>query len=141
MHEDQPWLKKEDKILRAGESMRENTRDGEVKTQVDERKIKCEVRRKGRIVEKKRRVREKRYLSCLATRCEMKSVIFKRKPIIFLIYKEALINTHDLDSSLSSVVVSLLHEYGDLFLKRFQEYYHLLGKSSIKLNLCLEHLF
>ena len=41
--------------------------------------------------------------------------LFLNNPIIVLLYKEALLNTNRLDTSLSSSIVALLHEFEDVF--------------------------
>ena len=41
--------------------------------------------------------------------------MFLNKPKIVLLYKEALFNTNQLDTSLPSSIVSLLHEFEDVF--------------------------
>ena len=97
-------------MLRAGEPKRGNTRDGENETQVKERKNK-------KSVEKRKEGKERKQLNYLATRSEIKNALYEKKPIIVLVYKEALINTNELNSSVPSVVVALLQDYGDLFPK------------------------
>ena len=42
---------------------------------------------------------------------ELKSSFYSNKPMFVLLYKQALLNNNDLDSSLSSVVSSLLQEF------------------------------
>ena len=46
---------------------------------------------------------------------EVKRALFLNKPMIVLLYKEALFNTNQLDTSLPSSIVSLLHEFVDVF--------------------------
>ena len=41
--------------------------------------------------------------------------MFLNKPMIVLLYKEAFLNTNEIDSALPSSVVSLLQEYDDVF--------------------------
>jgi hypothetical protein len=43
------------------------------------------------------------------------SVFFANKPMIFLVYGEAYFNSNDLDYAITSVVVSLLQEFDDVF--------------------------
>ena len=61
---------------------------------------------------------------------ELKSVFYSKKPMFVLLYKETLLETNDLDSSLPSIVSSLLQEFkyvipeddpGDLPLKETKE--------------------
>ena len=47
---------------------------------------------------------------------EVRSVYFTNKPMILLVYKEAYINTNDLDHIMPSAVISLLREFDDMFL-------------------------
>ena len=48
---------------------------------------------------------------------EVKKALFLNKPMIVLLYKEALFNTNQLDTSLPSSIVSLLQEFEDVFLE------------------------
>ena len=64
---------------------------------------------------KKGESEKKKQLSCFATKSEIESAMSEKKPLIVLIYKEALISTNDVNSSLLRFVVSLLQEYKDLF--------------------------
>ena len=48
---------------------------------------------------------------------EVKRVMFLNKPMIVLLYKEALFNTDQLDTSLPSSIVFLLQEFKDVFLE------------------------
>jgi hypothetical protein len=43
--------------------------------------------------------------------------MFSNQPMIVLLYKEALLNTNELDLALPSSIVSLLQEYEDVFLE------------------------
>ena len=46
---------------------------------------------------------------------EVKRALFLNNPMIVFLYKEALFNTNQLDTSLSSSIVSLLQEFEDVF--------------------------
>ena len=46
---------------------------------------------------------------------DVKNAFYTNQPIFVLLYKEVCFNTNELDESLPSVVVSLLHEYEDMF--------------------------
>jgi hypothetical protein len=46
---------------------------------------------------------------------EIKRAMFSKQPMIVLLYKEALLNTNELDIALPSSIVSLLQEYEDVF--------------------------
>ena len=48
---------------------------------------------------------------------EIKRAMFSNKPLIVLLYKDALLNTNELDIALPSSIVSLLQEYEDVFPK------------------------
>ena len=48
---------------------------------------------------------------------EVKRALFLNKPMIVLLYKETLFNTDQLDTSLSSLIVSILQEFEDVFPK------------------------
>ena len=48
---------------------------------------------------------------------EVNRALFLNKPMIVLLYKEALFNTNQLDTSLPSSIVSLLQEFEDIFLE------------------------
>ena len=54
-------------------------------------------------------------MSIYARESEIKRNLLARKPMIVLLYKEAFLNTNELDSSLPSVVVSLLQEFDYVF--------------------------
>ena len=62
-----------------------------------------------------------------AKRALIKFVFFTNKLMVLLVYKETYLNANKLDSLISSVVVSLLQKYDDLFLETI-----LRGLSSIK---------
>jgi hypothetical protein len=46
---------------------------------------------------------------------EIKRAMFSNQPMIVLLYKEALLNTNELDLALPSSIASLLQEYKDVF--------------------------
>ena len=48
---------------------------------------------------------------------EVKRALFLNKPMIVLLYKETLFNTNQLDTSLPSLIVSILQVFADVFLK------------------------
>lgn len=59
--------------------------------------------------------KEKQHLSVFAKESEIKRAYFSNQPMLVLLYKEAYLNTNDLDSSLPSIVVTLLQEFEDVF--------------------------
>ena len=58
---------------------------------------------------------ERRQRNFYARTSEVKRALISKRPMIVLMYKEALFNTNQLESSLPSVVVSLLQEFEDVF--------------------------
>ena len=65
---------------------------------------------------KEKEEQRKRKESFYTKKSEIKSVFYSNKPMFVLLYKETLLNINDLDSSLPSVVSSLLYEFEDVFL-------------------------
>ena len=63
-------------------------------------------------------LREKeRKTNFYARASEVKRALFLNKPMIVLLYKEALFNTNQLYTSLTSSIVYLLQEFEDVFLE------------------------
>ena len=60
-------------------------------------------------------MREKKKTSFYAKTSDVKSAFYTNQPIFILLYRGACFNTNELDKSLSSIVVSLLQEYEDMF--------------------------
>ena len=52
---------------------------------------------------------------------DVRRALISKQPMIILMYKEALLNTNTDNSSLPSVVMSLLQEYTDLFPKELPQ--------------------
>ncbi|KAL2246177.1 UNVERIFIED_CONTAM: Transposon Ty3-G Gag-Pol polyprotein [Sesamum indicum] len=65
---------------------------------------------------KKEREEEEKESLLVARKSEIKEALFSRQNLIVLVYKEAMLNSNDLTSSLPSVVTSLLQDYEDVFL-------------------------
>ena len=83
-----------------------------------EQKKKCEKeseRKKKQVTENLRE--NKRKTNFYARASEVKRALFLNKPMIVLLYKEALFNTNQLDTSLPSSIVSLLQKFEDVFLE------------------------
>ena len=59
--------------------------------------------------------KEERKANFYAKASEVKRALITKKPMIVLMYKEAFLNTNQLDSSLPSAVISLLQGYDDVF--------------------------
>ena len=53
-----------------------------------------------------------------ANKSEIKRALCTKQHMILLVYKEALLNANQLDSSLPSTIVSLLQEFDDVFLEQ-----------------------
>ena len=52
-----------------------------------------------------------------AKESEVKRAFFKDQPMILLVYKESYLNLDETNQSLSSLAVSLLQEFDDVFFK------------------------
>ena len=64
---------------------------------------------------KKEREKQEKESLLVARKSEIKEALFSRQNLIVLVYKEAMLNSNDLTSSLPSVVTSLLQDYEDVF--------------------------
>ena len=87
----------------------------EIERRLESEKIKGSERKNDMKVSKEKREKTKRKESLNAKKSEIKSAFHTNKPMFMLLYKEALLNINDLDSSLPRVVSSLLHEYEYVF--------------------------
>ena len=67
-------------------------------------------------MKKEKEEETKRKESFYTKKSEIKSAFYSNKPMFVLLYKEMLLNINNLDSSLLSVVSSLLQEFEDVFL-------------------------
>ena len=85
------------------EILRENGKE----TEINEKEEKRAELNYGRKIERK--------TNFYAKESEVKRTLFLNKPTIVLLYKEALFNTNQLDTSLPSSIVSLLQEVEDVF--------------------------
>ena len=93
---------------REKKKMSENLREQrEKKVEKIEREKKKEESTSERKIERK--------TNFYAKASEIKRAMFLNKPMIVLLYKEAFLNTNEIDSALPSSVVSLLQEYDDVF--------------------------
>ncbi|KAL5801030.1 hypothetical protein ACOSQ3_032662 [Xanthoceras sorbifolium] len=80
----------------------------------DERDVKNESESsKEKEVEEKKR--ETKQVSFYARDSEIKRALFSNQPMIVLLYKEACFSTNEINSSLPSVVVSLLQDFDEVF--------------------------
>ena len=57
-------------------------------------------------------------MSFYARGSEIKRALFSNQPMIVLLYKEACFSANEIDSSLPSVVVSLLQDFDEVFPKK-----------------------
>jgi hypothetical protein len=108
VYEDQVKLKRENELKKNCE------------TESSKKEVEKESERKKESEKKKERVtnmseKQKKQVSFYAKASDVKSAFYANQPIFVLLYKEACFNTNKLDESLSSVVVSLLQEYEDVF--------------------------
>jgi hypothetical protein len=108
VYEDQVKLKRENELKKNCE------------TESSKKEDEKESERKKESEKKKERVtnmseKQKKQVSFYAKVSDVKSAFYANQPIFVLLYKEACFNTNKLDESLSSVVVSLLQEYEDVF--------------------------
>ena len=77
--------------------------------------MKCESEHSESEGKERYTANERKQRNFYAKTSEVKRVLISKRPMIVLMYKEALLNTNQLDSSLPSVVVSLLQEFEDVF--------------------------
>ena len=87
----------------------ENLRENEIETKINEKQKKRAEMNDGRKIERK--------TNFYAKASEVKRVLFLNKPMIIPLYKEALFNTNQFDTSLPSSIISLLQEFEDVFLR------------------------
>ena len=82
---------------------------------------------------------ERKQRNFYAKASEVKQALISKRMMIVLMYKEALLNTNQLDSSLPSIVVSLCRSLRRCFLKRCHMVYHRSKGLNTKLISFLEH--
>ena len=100
VYEDQVRLQKESDQKKKSENQREAEKnEGEKENQ-------------SSTLERKSERKQKNFYAKVS---EIKRAMFSNKPMIVLLYKEALLNTNELDIALPSSIVSLLQEYEDVF--------------------------
>ncbi|GAB2279375.1 hypothetical protein Dimus_039348 [Dionaea muscipula] len=109
VHDDQQMMQEESK--------RENEKKREMEKKSEKNKKESEAKEKKKAKESSEGViKIERKKNCFAKAKEMRQALFFNRPMMVLLYKEAFLNTNELNSSLPSVVVSLLQEYDDVFL-------------------------
>jgi hypothetical protein len=106
VYEDQVRLQKESDQKKESEQKKksENQRGAE--------KNEREKENKSLALERKSERTQKNFYAKVS---EIKRAMFSNQPMIVLLYKEALLNTNELDLALPSSIVSLLQEYEDVF--------------------------
>ena len=86
-----------------------------LKTREAETKRREKENEKGKEVSVSEEKKERKQVNLYARMSEIKRALFLNQPMIVLLYKEACLSTNELNSSLPSVVVSLLQDFGDVF--------------------------
>uniref|UniRef100_A0A2N9IEE5 Reverse transcriptase RNase H-like domain-containing protein n=1 Tax=Fagus sylvatica TaxID=28930 RepID=A0A2N9IEE5_FAGSY len=106
VYEDQVRLQKESDQKKESEQKKksENQRGAE--------KNEREKENQSSALERKSERKQKNFYAKVS---EIKRAMFSNQPMIVLLYKEALLNTNELDLALPSSIVSLLQEYEDVF--------------------------
>jgi hypothetical protein len=106
VYEDQVRLQKESDQKKESEQKKksENQREAE--------KNEREKENQSSALERKSERKQKNFYAKVS---EIKRAMFSNQPMIVLLYKEALLNTNELDLALPSSIVSLLQEYKDVF--------------------------
>jgi hypothetical protein len=106
VYEDQVRLQKESDQKKESEQKKksENQREAE--------KNEREKENQSSALERKLERKQKNFYAKVS---EIKRAMFSNQPMIVLLYKEALLNTNELDHALPSSIASLLQEYEDVF--------------------------
>jgi hypothetical protein len=106
VYEDQVRLQKESDQKKESEQKKksENQREAE--------KNEREKENQSSALERKSERKEKNFYAKVS---EIKRAMFSNQSMIVLLYKEALLNTNELDHALPSSIASLLQEYEDVF--------------------------
>jgi hypothetical protein len=106
VYEDQVRLQKESVQKKESEQKKksENQREAE--------KNEREKENQSSALERKSERKQKNFYAKVS---KIKRAMFSNQPMIVLLYKEALLNTNELDLALPSSIVSLLQEYKDVF--------------------------
>ena len=123
VYEDQVRLQKESEQKKKSEKESEQKKRSEKESEQNkksEQKEKCEKESEQKKESDKKQVTEnlrekERKTNFYARASEVKRALFLNKPMIVLLYKEALFNTNQLDTSFPSSIVSLLQEFEDVF--------------------------
>ena len=106
VYEDQVRLQKE------SDQKKESKQKKKSENQREAEKNEGEKDNQSSALERKSERKQKNFYAKVS---EIKRAMFSNKPMIVLLYKEALLNTNELDLALPSSIVSLLQEYEDVF--------------------------
>lgn len=106
VYKEQVSLQRESERKKKKEKESENQRDAEQKEREKEKKIEA--------VERKLERKQKNFYTRAS---KIKRTLFANQPMIILLYKEAFLNTNELNLILPSSIVSLLQDYEDVFPK------------------------
>ena len=127
VYEDQVRLQKESEQKKKSEKESEQKKNSEKESEQKKKSKKESEQNKKREKKSEQKkesdkkqvteyLREKnRKTNFYARASEVKKALFLKKPTIVLLYKEALFNTNQLDTSLPNSIVSLLQEFEDVF--------------------------
>ena len=107
VYEDQVRLQKDSEQKKKSE--KESEQKKKLEKESGQKKESAKMQVNENLKEKERKT------NFYARASEVKKALFLNKPTIVLLYKEALFNTNQLDTSLPSSIVSLLQEFEDVF--------------------------
>ena len=117
VYEDQVRLQKDSeqkkKSEKESEQKKKSEKESEQKKMLEK---KSEQKKESAKMQVTQNLKEReRKTNFYARESEVKKALFLNKPMIVHLYKEALFNTNKLNTSLPSFIVSLLHEFEDVF--------------------------
>ena len=117
VYEDQVRLQKDSEQKKKSEKESEQKKKSEKESEQKKKLEKeSEQKKESAKMQVNENLKEKeRKTNFYARASEVKKALFLNKPTIVLLYKEALFNTNQLDTSLPSSIVSLLQEFEDVF--------------------------
>ena len=110
VHPDQMSLQRESDQMKESEQKKKREKKNENQKEVE--KNNKEKAKKNVAIERKSQGKQKNFC---ARASEIKRTLFSHQPMIVLLYKEAFLNTNELDPTLPSFITSLLLEYEDVF--------------------------
>ena len=117
VYEDQVRLQKDSEQKKKSEKESEQKKKSEKESEQKKKLEKeSEQKKESAKMQVNENLKEKeRKTNFYARASEVKKALFLNKPTIVLLYKEALFNTNQLETSLPSSIVSLLQEFEDVF--------------------------